>query len=81
VIGGLMTDKSVDNRGKVTGVGNIPVIGALFRNGAQSSSKRELVIMLKPTVVKGNEAWTDDLAKVQQRIENLGVSPEPVGDQ
>jgi len=81
VIGGLMTDKSVDNRGKVTGVGNIPVIGALFRNGAQSSSKRELVIMLKPTVVKGNEAWTDDLAKVQQRIENLGASPEPTGDQ
>jgi len=81
VIGGLMTDKSVDNRGKVSGVGNIPVIGALFRNGVQSSSKRELVIMLKPTVVKGNEAWTDELAKVQQRIENIGISTEPAGEQ
>lgn len=76
VVGGLMTESSVDNRSKIPGVGDIPGLGALFSNGGQSKIKRELVILLKPTVVKDDSAWTDDIAAVQGRIENIGASTQ-----
>lgn len=75
VIGGLMTERTDDTRNKIPGAGDVPVGGALFSKGAQSSKKRELVILLKPTVVKDETAWSDDIAATQQRIENLGGLP------
>jgi hypothetical protein len=44
VIGGLMTESSQNGRSAIPGVGDVPVAGALFRKGSQTSSKRELVI-------------------------------------
>ncbi|MBK5913801.1 secretin N-terminal domain-containing protein [Rhodocyclus purpureus] len=75
VIGGLMTERTDDTRNKIPGAGDVPVGGALFSKGEQSSQKRELVILLKPTVVKDETAWSDDIAATQQRIENLGSLP------
>ena len=79
VIGGLMTDSSSDSRAKVPGFGDIAWLGALFRKGSQSSTKRELVIMLKPTIVHGESTWMDDITATQLRIESLGKSPDAAG--
>lgn len=68
VIGGLMTDSNNDTRSKVPGLGDVPGVGAMFSNGAQTSRKRELVILLKPTIVKDESAWTDDIAAAGERI-------------
>ena len=46
-------------------LGDVPVVGALFRKGGQASSKRELVILIKPTVVKIDTDWADDIAATQ----------------
>jgi MSHA biogenesis protein MshL len=80
VIGGLMTDSYVDNRSKVPGAGDVPGAGALFRKGGQSTTKRELVIMLKPTVVHGDGTWADDIEATQHRIEAMDGS-NPAGTQ
>lgn len=77
VIGGLMTDSYQDTRSGVPGAGKVPVVGAAFRKGGQQSSKRELVIMIKPTVVQDDTAWTDDISATQQRIERMGAAAEP----
>jgi len=74
VIGGLMTESSEDSRSKVPGAGDVPGAGALFRQGGQSKTKRELVILLKPTVVRDDSAWSNDIAATESRIENLGAS-------
>lgn len=71
VIGGLMTESGADNRSKVPGLGDIPGPGSLFSRGAQKTVKRELVILLKPTVVKGDSTWTSDIAATQGRMEKL----------
>jgi MSHA biogenesis protein MshL len=73
VIGGLMTENSDDNRAAIPGLGDVPVAGALFRKGGQSSSKRELVILIKPTVVKMDSDWSDDIAATGRRIQNMGA--------
>jgi MSHA biogenesis protein MshL len=68
VIGGLMTEKSADVRSGVPGARDIPGVGAFFNWGAQSSVKRELVILLKSTVVKDDSAWSDDITATGARI-------------
>lgn len=81
VIGGLMTESSLDSRGKVSGLGDIPGFGALFRKGSQGTTKRELVIMIKPTLVRGNDSWTEDISATQQRIEQMAPKSGAAGTQ
>lgn len=71
VIGGLMTESAQDSRNKVPGVGDVPVAGAFFSRGAQKTVKRELVILLKSTVVKDDTAWNNDITAVQGRMERI----------
>lgn len=70
-IGGLMRQATVSDRAQVPGAGDLPGIGALFKNTSRASQKRELVILLKPTVVQGNNNWSKDILESQQRILNL----------
>lgn len=50
-IGGLMQQSGSDNLTGVPGLGEAPVVGRLFRYKNNSSTKRELVILIKPTVL------------------------------
>ena len=52
VLGGLMEDRMDNKTGRVPGVGDIPFFGELFNTRSNSSSKSELVILLRPTVIK-----------------------------
>ena len=78
VIGGLMTERAQDDRDKVPGLGDVPGPGGLFSKGAQKSSKRELVILLKPTVVKDDSNWTADIRATQDRIDSLAITTPTV---
>lgn len=51
IIGGLMQKKEVSEDSKVPLLGDIPLIGYLFRSRKRLDEKTELVIMLKPTIV------------------------------
>jgi MSHA biogenesis protein MshL len=73
VIGGLMTESSSDNRARVPVAGDVPVVGALFGRGDRQTVKRELVILLKPTVVKNDDSWAGDINAAQGRIDKLAV--------
>jgi MSHA biogenesis protein MshL len=72
VIGGLMTESSQDSRSRVPGAGDAQLVGGLFRKGSQRSVKRELVILLKPTVVQDERQWQNDIAALRERIESMG---------
>lgn len=75
VIGGLMTESMQDSRSRVPGAGDAPVVGSLFRKGGQQSVKRELVILLKPTVVKDDSDWQNDISAARGRIERMNSLP------
>jgi len=58
VIGGLMTTQVVHQSYQTPFLGSIPVIGNLFKSRQDTSSKTELVILLKPIVVGDDpEGW------------------------
>jgi len=50
VIGGLIQDEVKDNVSKIPLLGDIPLVGALFRHTTKETSKIELLIFLTPTV-------------------------------
>lgn len=71
VIGGLMRESGSSDRSQVPGIGNAPAVGKLFGNSSRASQKRELVILLKPTVIDDGGQWHDDILKAQQRVQKL----------
>ena len=52
VMGGLMEDRINYNTNQVPGLGDIPGLGNFFRNRNDTSTKTELVIFLRPTVIR-----------------------------
>jgi type IV pilus secretin PilQ/predicted competence protein len=55
IIGGLMKDKTTYDRAKVPFVGDIPLLGYLFKSQKTTKEKVELLIFVSPTVVNANE--------------------------
>jgi MSHA biogenesis protein MshL len=67
-IGGLMEYIQTDDGGKVPGAGDVPVAEALFRQGRKGLQKREIVVLLKPTVIRSDKEWEQDLVETRDRI-------------
>ena len=65
VIGGLMEDRIIDGLRKVPFLGDIPLLGALFRQKTESKVKTELLIFLTPRVAK----LPEELKKISEAEE------------
>jgi general secretion pathway protein D len=52
VMGGLMQDSINNTKDSIPGINRIPLIGSLFSNRNEKTNKTELVIFMKPVVVK-----------------------------
>ena len=64
LLGGLMSENLNDTETKVPLLGDIPLLGHLFKNTSKTKSKTELIIMLKPTIITS----TDDATKLTDEI-------------
>jgi MSHA biogenesis protein MshL len=69
-IGGLMSVNVSDNRGGLPGVSE-GGLGDLVRNTSRTTSKNELVILIKPTVIQSERNWADDMRDTRERIEGM----------
>ncbi|MGO2884263.1 type II secretion system secretin GspD [Psychrobacter celer] len=65
-LGGLMRDNTTTRQQKVPGLGNVPVIGRLFRSDNDSTQKSNLIIFLQPTILRDGGA----VASVTERKYN-----------
>jgi general secretion pathway protein D len=52
VLGGLIQDSQADDTQKLPFLGDIPVAGALFRYDKRARSKTNLMVFLRPTIVR-----------------------------
>jgi general secretion pathway protein D len=52
VLGGLIEDKYTDSRSKVPLLGDIPFLGALFRNENRTKTRTNLMVFLRPVVMR-----------------------------
>jgi general secretion pathway protein D len=56
VLGGLISDNVKDSVQKVPGLGEIPLIGNLFRYRSNDHSKQDLMVFLHPRILKDAES-------------------------
>jgi MSHA biogenesis protein MshL len=70
-IGGLMRQSTTSDRSQIPGVGRVPGLGALFRSTGDVMQKRELVVLIKPTIVDAASDWSQDMLESTRRIERL----------
>ncbi|NWG31829.1 MAG: secretin N-terminal domain-containing protein [Rhodocyclaceae bacterium] len=71
-IGGLMTQSQTSNRNGLPGTVSSPA-GVLFGQRGSSLEKRELVILLKPTIIKDDRGWVEDLRQSGERVRNFDL--------
>ena len=55
-LGGLMRDNTTTSQQRVPGLGNIPIIGRLFRSDSDNTQKSNLIIFLQPTILRDGGA-------------------------
>nr|WP_091668398.1 type II secretion system secretin GspD [Massilia sp. PDC64] len=55
VLGGLISDDESENNEKVRGLGDIPILGNLFKYRTRNRAKRNLMVFLRPVVVRSKE--------------------------
>lgn len=63
VLGGLIQDDIQESTRKVPLLGDIPIAGALFRSTSTERTKRNLLVFLRPTILRNPE----DVAEVSER--------------
>lgn len=51
VIGGIYSETKTDGANKVPGLGDVPVLGALFRSNQKTDKRRELFIFISPSIL------------------------------
>jgi type II secretion system protein D len=77
VIGGLISDRFERVDKKIPLLGDIPVLGALFRQFRENSSKTELLIVLTPHVVRSPSSGGDGgAALTSEAVKKLTLPPE-----
>ncbi|MEW5904437.1 MAG: secretin N-terminal domain-containing protein [Pseudomonadota bacterium] len=65
-IGGLMRQAATNDR---SGLPGLPK--AVFGQVSEAMQKRELVILIKPTIVNSDDDWADDIARSRDRIKGM----------
>ena len=71
ILGGLMKTKTTDNSDAVPFLGDLPLIGSLFKHTKQVTTKSELVILIRPTVIDGPRQWARGLRRVRDNLQRM----------
>jgi general secretion pathway protein D len=77
VLGGLIEDSVNDGTEKVPGLGDIPVIGNLFKYQTRKRTKTNLMVFLRPTVIRSNEQSVNVAGDRYNFIRNAEINVQP----
>ena len=75
VLGGLMQDNVRRDRNAIPGLGNQPTIGEAFGMRNDASTKSELVIFLRPTIITSPSLASDELKFFQRFLPQQAEAP------
>ena len=87
VLGGLLSDTYEGNDNKVPGLGDVPVLGNLFKSESRSRRKTNLMVFLRPVVVRDGASTNalsmdryDLMRTNQQNAQPVNSSLVPVNE-
>jgi MSHA biogenesis protein MshL len=70
-IGGLMKQSQSSDANGLPGTTESSGWGLLFGTRNSYVRKRELVILMKPTIIRNESSWKEDLIETQSRVQQL----------
>jgi general secretion pathway protein D len=68
VLGGLIKDDVQDAQQKVPILGDIPFLGRLFRSDAEKVTKQNLMVFIRPTIIRDNQQMAGATAEKYRYI-------------
>jgi len=71
VVGGLMKESTVDEESAVPILGEIPFLGNLFKHKKVVRVKKELVVLVKPTLVNNGGQWSRQAGMNAKRFSSM----------
>jgi general secretion pathway protein D len=77
VLGGLLEDTVNDSQEKVPVLGDIPVVGNLFKYRSRSRAKTNLMVFLRPTVIRTNEQSVNVAGNRYDLMRNIEINATP----
>jgi len=80
VLGGLISDDQSQGESRVPGLGSIPVIGNLFKYKTQNRNKRNLMVFLRPVVVRSKEQNSAISMDRYEYMRAAGEAAQPPGN-
>ena len=81
VLGGLIRDDIVDTFEWVPILGKIPVVGTLFRRKSKTAVKRNLMVFLKPRIIRSPEELTKFSRERYQQMRDVEMRTKPHRDE
>jgi type IV pilus assembly protein PilQ len=81
IIGGLFRDVIKTTRSQVPVLGNLPILGALFRGTSDTSERQEVMVMLTPHIIE-EPSQTNGLAReedVRRKREGAKLATQGIG--
>lgn len=73
-IGGLMRQSQTSDRSQLPGAGDSPGIGWLFGQRGNTLAKSELVILIKPTIIRDDADWQASQREALDRLKEYAPS-------
>lgn len=81
VLGGLIKDNVTDSVRKVPLLGDVPLLGRLFRSDTQTVTKQNLLVFLRPTVIREAEDADRVTARKYAGVYEVEISSEDAAEE
>jgi general secretion pathway protein D len=75
-LGGLIQDSVDKTRTAVPILGDIPVLGALFRSDDNTTTRTELLVLIEPRIIRGTDDALAATQELERRMQNITPIPE-----
>ncbi len=79
VLGGLISDDLQENTQKIPLLGDLPLIGELFRNSSSDIVKRNLMVFLRPTIMRDKATNVELSGRQYEHIRGVQIEHEQRG--
>jgi MSHA biogenesis protein MshL len=73
-IGGLMQIETSRQASGLPGTNSVPVFSTLFNNKADSGRKKEVVVLIKPTIIRSSAEWEQQSMRSRGAVDDMDAT-------
>lgn len=81
VVGGLLDKSQSESNSAVPYLSRIPLLGALFRSSAHKDNKRNLILFIRPTIIRSADGYSLESARKAQRFQPEHEHDQPLKEE